>query len=85
MTKRKPFQVGDRVADREEPALLGTVVHLYEDAEIRDEVIVVKFDVGDHAVAVPIDTIKAAPISEQRRRPRTQAKGYKSCLRTPRR
>jgi hypothetical protein len=61
------FQVGDRVADREEPALLGTVVHLYEDAELRDEVVVVKFDVGDHAVAVPIDTIEAAPISKRRR------------------
>ena len=46
-TRRKlKFSVGDRVADRE-TGLLGTIVHLYEDREIRDEIVVVQFDVGD--------------------------------------
>jgi hypothetical protein len=57
MPRRKPcYRVGDRVEDTE-TGFPGTVRFLYESAELKDEIIVVRFDVGDDPVAVPIDTI----------------------------
>jgi hypothetical protein len=66
-TRRKPkFSVGDRIIDRE-TGTGGRVIHVFSDATLAD-VVAVRFDVGDHAVAVPIDTIKAAPSSARRRK-----------------
>ena len=51
------FSVGDRVRDSE-TNLPGTVVYLYEDPGLKDEILAVKFDVGNDVVAVPIDSIR---------------------------
>jgi hypothetical protein len=68
MSSRKlKFSLGDRVADRE-TGVAGTVVYIYEDPKLAGEIIAVKFDLGDVPVAVPINTIRTAPIAQQRRK-----------------
>jgi hypothetical protein len=57
----------DRVEDTE-TGFPGTVRFLYESPELRDEIIVVRFDVGDDPVAVPIDSIRPQRSSQRRRR-----------------
>lgn len=52
----KKFLIGDRVADKESGEQ-GTVVHVYRDPALRDEVIVVRFGSSD-ALAVPLDTVR---------------------------
>jgi hypothetical protein len=58
-TKQK-FVVGSRVQDRE-TGETGTVVHVYDDPLIRDEVVAVRFDGSDVPLAVPIDSIRELP------------------------
>jgi hypothetical protein len=66
MKRRRRYPVGTAIVDCE-TGIAGRVVHLYEDPELRDEVVVVKFDLADYGVAVPIDTIRPAPVAQRRR------------------
>ena len=53
----KNFRMGDRVEDRESHET-GTIVHVYRDPALRDEIIVVRFGSSSDALAVPTDTVK---------------------------
>ena len=50
------LSLGCRVRDTETD-VAGTVVHLYKDPKLADEIVVVKFDDCDRPVAFPIDDL----------------------------
>jgi hypothetical protein len=50
------FAVGDRVEDRDSKRV-GTIVHVYKDREIRDELVAVRFDDNPTPLAVHIDDL----------------------------
>ena len=50
------FAVGDRVEDRDSKRV-GTIVHVYKDREIRDELVAVRFDDNSTPLAVHIDDL----------------------------
>jgi hypothetical protein len=69
MTRKPKFEVGDLVEDTE-TGQHGTIVHVYDDPEIRDDIIAVQFEGDDVPLAVPIDTIrqpKTAPVDKRRK------------------
>jgi len=53
----RKFRIGDRVEDRES-AKPGSVVHVYPEIDLRDDVVVVLFDDSVDALAVPIDSVR---------------------------
>jgi hypothetical protein len=57
MTARPRFHRGDLVEDTE-TGKPGTIVHVFDDPEIADEIIAVKFEGDRYPVAVPIDTLR---------------------------
>jgi hypothetical protein len=67
MTRKPQFRAGDLVEDTE-TGQHGTIVHVYDDPEIRDDIIAVQFEGDGVPLAVPIDTIrkyKTAPIAKR--------------------
>jgi hypothetical protein len=50
------FLVGDHVKDTD-TGECGVVVHVYEDPQIRAEIVAVRFGASSSAVAVPLDTL----------------------------
>ena len=57
MAKHHNYHIGDRVEDRESHRP-GTVVHLYTDRQIADELIAVRFDDNEVALCVHIDDMR---------------------------
>ena len=51
------FHVGERVEDKETHER-GHVTFVYSALEIREELVAVRFDGRDEAVAVPADTVR---------------------------
>ena len=54
---KQKFAIGDRVADIDSHRG-GTVVHLYGEKDIRDELIAVRFDDSDVPLAVHVDDMR---------------------------
>jgi hypothetical protein len=60
-TRKLHFPVGTMVRDKK-TGETGEVVYLYEDKNLRHEIVAVRFDGLDDAVlAVPIDTLEWLP------------------------
>ena len=53
----KKLTVGCRVKDIETD-VVGTIVHLYKDPKLADEIVAVKFDDCDDPVAFPIGDLR---------------------------
>jgi hypothetical protein len=65
MTRKMRYPVGTRVEDRETKAR-GVVVHIFKDPELSDTR-VVRFGSARDGLAVPVDSIRRAPIAARRR------------------
>jgi hypothetical protein len=51
------FSIGDRVQDPDSRRI-GTVVHVYREEEIRNELVAVRFDDHDVPLAVHVDDVR---------------------------
>jgi hypothetical protein len=65
MPTRRRYPIGTRVIDREtkEP---GVVVHIFRDPMLADTR-VVRFGAANDGLAVPVDSIRRAPIAQRSR------------------
>jgi len=63
---RKPPRLGTRVKDRE-TSKTGSVVHIYDDPKIRDEIVAVLFDDESVPLAVHVDDLARLPIKRRGR------------------
>jgi hypothetical protein len=59
MATKPTLSIGTRVADRE-TGCEGVVIYLYEDPRLAEEIVAVKFDLGDVPVAIHVDDIRLA-------------------------
>jgi hypothetical protein len=67
MKRKIRYQVGDRVVVRATPHRTGTIVHVYKEPPIRDQLVAIRLDGSLTPLAYHINDIRKSRIGRRRR------------------
>jgi hypothetical protein len=69
MTRKIRYRIGDRVVVRATPHRTGTIIHVYKEPPIRDQLVAIRLDGSLTPLAYHTGDIRKSRIGKRRSRP----------------